>query len=125
MVGRILVVEDDSSIAFLVGRVLGRLGHDTLWVSNAEEALEALGAGRWDGLVADVHLPGMTGLELASLARSKDQALHIVVMSADRSIDLVEEAHRCGASAWMAKPFSPQELRSCLERLSPKTRPVP
>lgn len=108
---RFLVVEDDEGIALLVQRVLGRGGAHSVAVGTAERAIEELGRGSFDALVADVWLPGMSGLDLVVRARRSHPALGIIVMTADVGPEIEQEAHRCGADDFLAKPFTPTVLR--------------
>jgi CheY-like chemotaxis protein len=61
----ILVVEDDKGSRELLSEMLAMLGHNVLCVSTAEEAIEPITAGQFNVLIADINLPGMSGIALA------------------------------------------------------------
>ena len=89
---RLLIVEDDHSMGTFATRVLRRAGFDTTNVPTGEEALQTLRDGSWDGLLTDVQLPGMSGLELAAAARVAHPALAIAVMTAYSSVDMTSSS---------------------------------
>ncbi len=115
---RFLIVDDDESIALLLKRLLGGHGDLARAVTTGEQALTELEEGSWDAMVADVRLPGMTGLELTARARLARPDLPIVVMTADVTMDVEGEARRSGADAFMAKPFSPRALKARVHQLA-------
>lgn len=109
---RILVVEDDASISQLVHHVLKKMAIEIVAVTSAEDALVQLESSTWDLLLADIGLPGMSGLDLTEHARRAHPSLPIVVMTANVHGGVDREAHSRGASAFMAKPFAPAALRA-------------
>ena len=77
----ILVLEDDGLVRDVVERTLRRLGYDVTVASLPEEALELAGASRYDALVTDVVMPGLTGDEVAGRIRASQPQLPVVFMS--------------------------------------------
>jgi len=114
---QVLVVEDDDSIATLVTRVLTRSLLDVCHVSSAEGALEHLRTRSWDCVIADVRLPGMSGLDLTRWLRSEGQDLPVVVMTAQVAPPMEDDARRAGADAFLRKPFTPTSLRAEVTRM--------
>jgi CheY-like chemotaxis protein len=86
---------------------------------SAEAAWEVLARDPVSAVVTDIHLPGMTGLELISRIRlePKFRGLPIVVVSADADPAAPRAALESGANAYFAKPFSPGAVRKKLEEL--------
>uniref|UniRef100_UPI0035E3FCA7 response regulator n=1 Tax=Thermomonospora cellulosilytica TaxID=1411118 RepID=UPI0035E3FCA7 len=120
MTGRILVVDDDPTVADVVMRYLVRDGHRVRCVTDGREALAAARAEPPDLVVLDLMLPGMNGLEVCRRLR-EESAVPIVMLTA-----LGEETDRLvglesGADDYVTKPFSPRELalrvRSVLRRV--------
>uniref|UniRef100_UPI000E6C5C3C response regulator n=1 Tax=Thermomonospora amylolytica TaxID=1411117 RepID=UPI000E6C5C3C len=120
MTGRILVVDDDPTVADVVMRYLVRDGHRVRCVADGREALAAARAEPPDLVVLDLMLPGMNGLEVCRRLR-EESAVPIVMLTA-----LGEETDRLvglesGADDYVTKPFSPRELalrvRSVLRRV--------
>lgn len=78
---RILVVDDDAHMRNVVTRLLAREGHAVVHASNGAEALEHVERERFDLLLTDHAMPGMNGIELASLMRSVDPEQRIVLFT--------------------------------------------
>ena len=107
---KIVVVEDDASMSQAIERVLRAGGFAAIQFASAEAALEA-GAAEADGLVLDIHLPGMSGFELhRQLARS-GKAVPAVFITARDEPAVRDEAERlAGAGCYLPKPFSGRDL---------------
>ncbi len=90
---RLLVVEDDPDNRMLLQELLGMLGHRVTAVGSAEEASAAFQPGGYDALVTDVHLPGMSGLELAGALRSLEPSLNVVIASGSGEVAAPEGGH--------------------------------
>ena len=97
--GTILVVDDEATFGRLIRDHLERAGHKTIGVDSAEAALEQLRIRTPDLMLLDVHMPGMTGLELLELLRREDRVPPTIVMSAYGQLDTALEAVRAGAAA--------------------------
>ncbi|WP_235834283.1 response regulator transcription factor [Actinomadura logoneensis] len=117
--GRILVVDDDPTVAEVVARYLVRDGHDVACVADGHRALRHARENPPDLIVLDLMLPGMDGLEVCRRLR-ETTAVPIVMLTAlgaeaDRLVGLA-----MGADDYVTKPFSPRELalrvRSVLRR---------
>jgi CheY-like chemotaxis protein len=65
---QILVVEDHENSRALLCEMLTMLGHNVLCIPSAEEAIEPLRNGEFNVLIADINLPGMSGISLAQMA---------------------------------------------------------
>jgi DNA-binding response OmpR family regulator len=116
---RILVVEDDRTVAEVVLRYLEREGYDATWVADGGAAVDLVTASPPDLMVLDVMLPGIDGLEVCRRVRTVAPVPIIMLtargLESDRVVGL-----ELGADDYMAKPFSPRELiarvRSVLRR---------
>jgi DNA-binding response OmpR family regulator len=117
--GRILVVDDDPTVADVVTRYLLRDGHDVECVADGRVALAKARESPPDLVVLDLMLPGMDGLEVCRRLR-ETSPVPVVMLTA-----LGEETDRLvgletGADDYVTKPFSPRELalrvRSVLRR---------
>jgi DNA-binding response OmpR family regulator len=116
---RIVVVDDDPTIADVVGRYLVRDGHTVECVRDGHEALRRIAEQQPDLVVLDLMLPGMDGLEVCRRLRER-WPIPVVMLTA-----LGDETDRLagfeiGADDYVTKPFSPRELamrvRSVLRR---------
>lgn len=119
---RILVVEDDETVADVVGRYLERESFEVEHAADGVSAIEAVEARVPDLVVLDLMLPQLGGLDVCRRLRSR--RLPIVILSArgeesDRIMGL-----ELGADDYVVKPFSPRELvariRSVLRRTGPR-----
>jgi two-component system phosphate regulon response regulator PhoB len=108
----VLIVDDDAGVQAVVTATLRASGFCARAVGSAEEALDYMRSAPVDLLVADVRLPGMTGLELCRRMR-KDRRLAqvpVVFLSAESSDRQVVEAFDAGADDFVSKPFRAPEL---------------
>ena len=118
----ILVVDDEATFGRLIRDHLERAGHKTIGVDSAEAALEQLRIRTPDLMLLDVHMPGMTGLELLELLRREDRVPPTIVMSAYGQLDTALEAVRAGAIDFLSKPFRLPEVELKVELALEKRR---
>lgn len=108
----ILFVEDDPTLRMLTGEVMEELGHDVCPCDSAEVALEMLEQRRFDVLLTDVGLAGMSGIELVRQARSRDSSLSVVIASG-YSINARDEG--LADLRTMLKPYDIHQVRTLLD----------
>ncbi|MQA94318.1 MAG: response regulator [Streptosporangiales bacterium] len=117
--GRILVVEDDATVADVVSRYLRRDGHEVTCVADGNVALSTALADPPDLVVLDLMLPGLSGLEVCRRLRERRPVPVIMLTALGEEIDRVVGLET-GADDYVTKPFSPHELalrvRSVLRR---------
>ncbi len=106
---RILIVDDDESLAHASRRILGD-EFDVVVVNTVAAARTALGEGELDALVVDVGLPDGSGLDLSLELRGHNSELPVVMMTGALSIEATAQAFRSRVSEYLPKPFSPEEL---------------
>jgi DNA-binding NtrC family response regulator len=112
--GKILVVDDDRGVLFMLEEVLREGGHDVVAAFNADETLERLDG--VDAALVDMHLPGTSGVALAARIRECNAALPVILLTADSSPAIDVDARRAGAFDVMTKPVDIDELWQTLER---------
>jgi DNA-binding NtrC family response regulator len=95
--GRVLIADDWASIRRVYSEKLRRAGYDCKAVSSGDEALEEMKRAPVAVLVADLVMPGMTGLELIEKAKVLDPRTHFVLWTGNEAAPFVHEAHRLGA----------------------------
>lgn len=116
----VLVVDDSIMIRRMVGQALVGAGYEVVQAVDGREALETLQAGlRPDLVVCDVNMPRMNGLEFLEELASDDALKHllVVMLTTEGEPELVREARRLGAKAWLLKPFQPSMLLLAAEGL--------
>jgi DNA-binding response OmpR family regulator len=107
---RILVVDDERAIRELVRRLLVSAGYECATAGSSADAAELLTRESFDLLLADLQLPGESGLDLVARVRDRHANTAAIVMSGVHDPRLADAAKSLGASGYMVKPFSPEEL---------------
>jgi putative two-component system response regulator len=107
---RILVVDDERQIRDLVRRLLERSGYSCTTVENAREAAKLLDAEPFSLMLADLQMPGESGLELISRVRREHPDTATIMVTGADDPALAEAAIELGAYGYIVKPFSPTEL---------------
>ncbi len=118
---RILVVDDDPSIQDILRIILEKNGYNVHLATDGEEAVQRFLDVQPDLVISDISMPKGDGFNVAILIRSKDQEgkkTPILLISAfydDRANQ--DNAERCGADAFLPKPFTQKELLDVVEEL--------
>jgi two-component system, chemotaxis family, chemotaxis protein CheY len=116
----ILVVDDAADCVSTLELAFARIPEAIVsGAPSAEKALDILESQRVSGVITDLQLPAMSGMELIARIRSSDKHrdLPVLVISADPDPSAPAAALRAGANAFFAKPFSPGAVRKKLEEL--------
>ena len=106
---KILVIEDEKSISYLLGTVLTANGYDVIKAYTGTEACEMLDAYCPDLILLDLGLPDMDGVDIIRRVRSRGTAPIVVVSARTRERDKIE-ALDLGADDYITKPFGGGEL---------------
>jgi two-component system response regulator HydG len=117
-----LVVDDEHEHVASLRRIFEREGLEVKGATSGELALEALRAGPVDVVLADVMMPGMSGIELLRAARTVRPQADVIVMTAYGTIELAVEAMREGAYDFVQKPFKAALIRKVVGRVLEKRR---
>jgi len=118
---RILIIDDEESIRITLSVMLSDLGHEVVSVANAPAALREVDKARFEVAFLDLKLDGVNGLELLPELLRKNPHLDVVVFTAFASIESAVEAMQRGAFDYLPKPFTPEQVRQALRKIS-KTR---
>jgi signal transduction histidine kinase len=122
-VARILIVDDEASMCEVCSRTLRLAGYEVVATTDAKEALAYLRPEEpFDVLLADIQMPGIGGLELASRARELDPAVVIIIMTGHASFENLQQSVRSGVADFLAKPFELEALRLAVEQALHKRR---
>ncbi len=116
MRGRVLIVDDDSSLRELLVAGLRRRDFHPVAVASAEEALSLLDAESFDTVVTDLKLRGMNGLELCERIAGSRSHLPVVVITGFGSLETAVGAIRVGAYDFVTKPIDTDALTLILDR---------
>lgn len=109
---RILIVDDEASLRFLVSKQLSRAGFEALSAADGPTALDMAAAQAVDAIVLDVTMPGMDGFEVCRRLKAdpRTAAVPVVFLSASLNGDFRRRAFSLGAADFLAKPFQIAEL---------------
>jgi DNA-binding response OmpR family regulator len=103
--GRLLVVDDEPSMRDLLTRVLSNAGHEVAVAESGEEALTRIGKERFDLLIVDRNLPGMSGIDVLNQVRIQDPGLFAVMITAYPNAESEAAARSLGVHSYITKPF--------------------
>ncbi|MGH7838060.1 MAG: sigma-54-dependent transcriptional regulator, partial [Candidatus Binataceae bacterium] len=106
----ILIVEDEAKLRRLLELQLAEEGFLPQSAGEAEEGLRLLNRGKFDLVVSDFKLPGMSGLEFLGAVKRINGNLPVIIMTAYGTVESAVEAMKAGAGDYVLKPFSLAEL---------------
>jgi len=117
MTKRVLVAEDDAMVALLIKDGLADLGatFQIETVSSGEEALRKIEHGKWDLVVTDQRMPGMSGLQLIETLKDQNPATLTILITAYGSDEVEQAARRLNVYHYMTKPFPLVDLKRVIE----------
>ena len=118
----ILAVDDDPQMQFFLKEALERQQYRVVVKGSAEEALATLKSSKFDLILMDVRLPGMSGLDAVDEIQKVDRRTPIIVMTAHGTRDTALEAVRRGAYDYFTKPFRLDEMEIVIRRALEKRR---
>jgi CheY-like chemotaxis protein len=115
----VLVADDDAMTLQVLRTVLDLEEFEVVLAEDGREALELALSQKFDGIVLDQMMPGLTGMEVLALLRAEPSTrdLPIVLLTAAVPSSLPHDPIEMGADAHLAKPFSPLHLIQVLEDL--------
>ena len=116
--GRVLVVDDDPEIRALLSDFLTAQHFEVKTAVDAQTALALFQPGRFDVLLVDFQLSGMTGLELAAVVRKQDPLIPIALITGSAKMLAAQEVSQAGITRMFSKPFDLNEIASWLASLS-------
>ena len=106
---RVLVVDDDEQIRFLLALLLEQDGYSVHTATCGGDALDELMKRRFDAIVTDVEMPRITGFDVLAFCRAAFPRVPVILMSAT-SIEYRNPALLRGACAYVEKPFNGDDL---------------
>ena len=116
----IMLVDDSATILLTVSSILGKAGYHVEQAANAEDALKKFGAGiDVDLLITDLNMPGMDGIELIREVRKLPvyKFVPILFLSTESQQARKQQAKAAGASGWIVKPATTDELLNTIKRV--------
>lgn len=120
MTARILVVDDDTALAEMIGIVLRTEGFEPSFCADGGQALAAFHEGKPDLVLLDLMLPGLDGIQVCDLIRA-ESGVPIIMLTAKSDTADVVKGLESGADDYIVKPFNPKEL---VARIRTRLRPA-
>ncbi len=120
LMARILVVDDESEIADMLGDTLGTIGHEVTKAASGRTAMDFLALREFDLVLTDLVMPGMTGLELLRWIKESELEPEVIVLTGYADVPSAVEAMRLGAYHYLAKPWDNAELKELVAKAAEK-----
>ena len=120
----ILVVDDEHFIREIICRKLNGSGFECDSAPSAEDALARIAQNDYDCVLSDIHMPGMSGVDLLRQIKLRNQDLAVILITGAPDIDAALEAMRLGAYDHLSKPLNLAALEMTVDRALEKKRLV-
>jgi DNA-binding response OmpR family regulator len=114
---RVLVVDDEATVRFLLSRVLTHAGYSVEVATDGESALERVQAGPPDLVVLDLMMPGLDGWGVLERLKAMPAPPPVLIVSAHGDSETPRRAAEAGAAGYMTKPFALKQLVDTCGRL--------
>jgi FixJ family two-component response regulator len=112
----IAVIDDDDSFRAALVEALSSFGYVSSGYASAEDYLGANGARSFDCVITDIHMPGMSGLDLAKRLAAQGTTTPVILITARSDSNLETKAAAAGAVRLLRKPFETNDLISCIDQ---------
>jgi type IV pilus assembly protein PilB len=119
--GRVLVVEDSATIATVVKYFLELEGFDVSLAVDGSEGLKVARQDHPDVIVADVNMPGISGVDMVKALRDGGCRARILMLTSESTVDRETDAFAAGADDYLVKPVEPRRLAARVKALRQRT----
>ena len=115
----ILAVDDSTTMRQMVAFTLKSAGHQVLEAAGGDEALKLAKSNKFDLVITDINMPGMTGLELLRALRAMPdfKFTPVLMLTTEGGAEIKQQGKAAGATGWIVKPFDPEVLLSVLTKV--------
>lgn len=115
---RILIIDDAFSVRAAVQHIIEQIGHEVIGFEDAREALQFARKESVDLVITDLNMPVMNGTALIGCLRNLDNYAHtpILVLTAETATEKREKTQSAGATGWISKPFTPERIKSAIQK---------
>lgn len=118
---KILVVDDDEDIRFLLEKTLVRLGHHVSLAKSAEQALSMIERSYFHVVITDLQMADMSGIELLQQIKELNALMQVFIITAHSNMENVIQAMKMGAYDYFEKPLKTQDLITSVNEASRRT----
>jgi two-component system, NtrC family, response regulator AtoC len=119
---RLLIVDDEEDLRDTLLRRFQQLGASACAAASGEEALAKAKEERFDVALLDLHLPGMSGLDLLGHLKEQQPDLEAILLTAHSSVETAIQAMKQGAYDYLKKPFQLAELEIHVQKAYEKAQ---
>ncbi|MFH0788148.1 MAG: sigma-54 dependent transcriptional regulator [Pseudomonadota bacterium] len=116
-IGRVLVVDDEEEIRKILTHILEKDGIEVITASDGDQAMQKIYFDTPDGVLLDIRMPGLNGMEVLKKIKEIDDNLPVVLVTAYADIHQAVEAMKLGAFDYLSKPFDNNEVVRVTRRL--------
>ncbi len=113
---KILVVDDEEIVCHSIKKILSRKGYTVENALDVESAVQKISNTSYDLVITDLMMPKTNGMELLQIIRDHYPELEVVMITGYASIESAVKATKLGASSYLPKPFTPDELTEITEK---------
>ena len=117
---KVLIVDDDAIVIESCRRILNAEQIETHIAHNVEEAKTILNTHRFNLMITDIKMPREDGFSLIAWAKQHLPQMRILMMTGYLTKDTADKGDHSGADAFIAKPFTPDELLEQIDHFDPK-----
>ncbi|MCD8126217.1 MAG: response regulator transcription factor [Clostridiales bacterium] len=121
---KLLLVEDEPRMAEALRELLRQEGYDVDCFFRGDDGLTAICSGQYDGVILDVMLPGLSGVEVAARSRQRGVRTPILMLTAKGELEDKVLGLDAGADDYVTKPFQPRELLARVRALCRRGMPL-
>jgi FixJ family two-component response regulator len=112
----IAIVDDDTAVRIALGDLMRSVGYRTTLFASADEFLATANREEFDGVIADVQMPGSNGFELAAVLSAQRPVLPVILITARPDGDFEERSMHAGTVALLRKPVQSSTLFEHVEK---------
>ncbi len=119
---QLMIVDDDAQLRSMLAQRFGRLGMTVTQAADGDDALAKAEQNRFDVVLLDLHMPGMSGIEVLDKLKERQPALEVILLTAHGSIETAILAMKRGAYDYLAKPFHLPDLEIHIQKAYEKVK---
>jgi DNA-binding NtrC family response regulator len=114
---RVLVIDDETVIGTSIRRILSPDGYEVETYTDPQMGLAAALSGGFDVIFLDLQMPGLSGLDVLREVKAAGLSSEVVIVTGYSTVESAVEAMKQGAADYLTKPFSPDQLKTILQKV--------